>query len=72
MVCIDCVKNSVNSGMFCPICGNKFRVEFFGGKRVLVCPRHSEMKVYLDQDPFVSAAVVERCENLGIGDLEAS
>ena len=51
--------------MFCPICGGKLHVD---GERLL-CDRHGEMKVYLDQDP-IGTAVVEHCNLVGVTDLE--
>lgn len=71
MGCVECMQNSVEA-KFCPICGSKLSVESVGEKllQVLVCVRHGEMKVYLDQDPFVSAAVVEHCNSLGIKEIE--
>ena len=53
--------------MYCVICGHKLHVD---GERLL-CDRHGEMKVYLDQDP-IGTAVVEHCNLVGVTDLEVS
>jgi len=53
---------STAGGMWCPICGSKLSEKELLGVKVLWCPRHKEMKVYLDRDPLAAAAAVEACD----------
>jgi len=51
-------------GAWCPICLSRLDSEF-------VCPRHGEMRAFLDVDPVAAASLAVHCDSLGIVDLEA-
>lgn len=51
----DSSYSDLTNAVWCPICGGELAVESRGGKNVLVCIRHGEMKFYLTANSERSA-----------------